>query len=89
MHPVLANALNNLSQVRCSFKLKKIIYTYIVSQILTLEQRKSLSQVFKVMDRDCDGVLSEADINTTLELIHENYNCKDHFGEKTIVDIQI
>ena len=79
--PLVGKSLINLCRFdRSTFKLKDIIFTYVVSQIMTLEQRKYLSQVFKAMDRDQDGRLNISDINQTLELAYDT--CKNEFKQE-------
>ena len=54
--------INMQTKQRCWFKLKRIIYTYIVTQLITIKDRQKLAHVFMKMDKDNDGLLMVSEI---------------------------
>ena len=43
-------------------KLKQATYTFIVSQLLTKDEKEKIDAIFRAMDVDCDGKLSREEI---------------------------
>jgi calcium-dependent protein kinase len=46
--------------------LEAVVFTYIVSQILTSEEKKTLKELFQELDRNHDGVISSAELRHAL-----------------------
>lgn len=52
-------------------KLKQATYTFIVSQLLTKQEKEKIDNIFRAMDSDCDGKLSKEEIKA---------GYSEHFG---------
>lgn len=70
---------SNLANFNAQVKLKQATYTFIVSQLLTKNEKEKIDSVFRAMDVDCDGKLSRMEIK-------KGY--KEHFG-KSISDEEL
>ena len=70
--------MNLTQQQRCNFKLKRIIYTYTATQLITIKERQILAHVFMKMDKDNDGLLSIPELFNLLEKIYNKHK-KDFF----------
>lgn len=73
------SSLSNLANFNAQVKLKQATYTFIVSQLLTKNEKEKIDSVFRAMDVDCDGKLSRMEIK-------KGY--KEHFG-KSISDEEL
>jgi calcium-dependent protein kinase len=68
-----------LANFNAQQKLKQATYTFIVSQLLTKQEKEKIDCIFRAMDTDCDGKLSK-------EEIKKGY--MEHFG-RDIADDEI
>lgn len=73
------SSLSNLASFNAQQKLKQATYTFIVSQLLTKNEKEKIDSIFRAMDVDSDGKLSRSEIK-------KGY--KEHFG-KAISDKEI
>lgn len=48
-------------------KLQAVVYTYIVSQLLTTDEKKFLLQTFKKLDKNKDGVIESSELFEALK----------------------
>ncbi len=48
-------------------KLKEIVYTYIVGQMLTIKERQEIAETFHKIDLDSDGIIDVDEIHTMYE----------------------
>lgn len=60
-----------MSKFKFINSLQAIVNTYIVSQI-SIQCRNEIIQAFKSMDKNCDGVISYAELREALELVAQN-----------------
>ena len=63
---------SNLANFSAQQKLKQATYTFIVSQLLTKDEKESVDSIFRAMDVDCDGKLSREEIK---------HSWNEHFGQ--------
>lgn len=64
---------SNLASFNAQQKLKQATYTFIVSQLLTKNEKEKIDSIFRAMDVDSDGKLSRKEIQ-------KGY--KEHFGKQ-------
>ncbi|KRW98898.1 Protein kinase-like domain [Pseudocohnilembus persalinus] len=60
--PVSNKALQSLTQFYTKSKLKQTILTFIVSQIVSKEEKEELTKTFKYLDKNQDGRLSKMEL---------------------------
>ena len=63
---------SNLASFSAQQKLKQATYTFIVSQLLTKDEKEKVDSIFRAMDVDCDGKLSRDEIKASWN---------EHFGQ--------
>ncbi|CAG9321435.1 unnamed protein product [Blepharisma stoltei] len=61
-NPISTEALSNLGKFRNQSKIAKSIKTFITSQIFTAKDEKELIKIFKRIDKNGDGKLSEEEL---------------------------
>jgi len=66
------SSLSNLASFSAQQKLKQATYTFIVSQLLTKDEKEGVDAIFRAMDVDCDGKLSRDEIKLSWN---------EHFGQ--------
>jgi len=59
---VAMSALTNLQSFNAQSKLKQATFAFIVSQLLSKNEREQVDKVFRAMDRNGDGVLTKEEI---------------------------
>lgn len=69
---LLLSFQSNLASFSAQQKLKQATYTFIVSQLLTKDEKESVDSIFRAMDVDCDGKLSRDEIK---------HSWNEHFGQ--------
>ena len=70
------STLANIKQFHAKSELKKATVSYIVSQLVTKEEKESIAKVFRSYDRNGDGFLSKEEIRQSfdrhhLEVLHD------------------
>ena len=56
------HALANMRRFQADQPLKKVAYSFVVSQLLTMDEIELPTKVFKAIDKDGDGQLSEKEV---------------------------
>jgi calcium-dependent protein kinase len=59
---IISEVLNNLRSFRATFKLQRAVMSFIVSQLISQAEKQELSQVFKALDINGNGKLTEDEL---------------------------
>ena len=66
----LQEALMNLTKPK-RYKLKTIVFTYIVGQMLQIKERQEMAEIFEYIDKDGDGSI---DLDEIVEIYRQEFN---------------
>jgi calcium-dependent protein kinase len=61
----------NIKSFALKSKMQKAVYFYIINQLTSHEDRKELIEVFKILDRNQDGVISRQEIVRGLRFVNQ------------------